>query len=227
MNDYDISALIPVYNTDRFIRESIESVLDQTFPPVEIVVFDDGSTDGSANVVKSFGDRVRYLGPERVGFVVARNRLVSEARCDWIAFQDADDIWTADKLEKQVAYLRESPGIEACLGLAEQFLEPGCEAPSTVKDGFFEEATAQFYIQNLLASREVFSIVGDFLEDALGPDSDWFARAKDRHVSIGVVNEVLFRRRWHDSNISNDFHFKSAMLDILRRSINRKKEEYQ
>ena len=221
---YSISVLIPAYNAAPFVAEAIGSVLAQSVQPAEIVVLDDGSTDNTHAVLRGFGDRIRLLGPERRGFAGARNHLLEQARHAWIAFHDADDIWLPQKLERQIAFLRANPGQEGCLALAEQFLEPGSTLPPNFRQSLLEEPTAQFFIPNLLASRAAFDRVGPFdTSDPQGADSDWFVRAKDAGLDFPVVPEVLYRRRWHASNLSHQFAFNSSMLDILRRSVQRKR----
>ncbi len=98
-----ISVVIPTYNYGRFIGEAMESVLDQTLTPGEIVVVDDGSTDETEAVVREFGERVRYVRQENRGVSEARNRGVAETTGEWIAFLDADDTWEPTKLETQAA----------------------------------------------------------------------------------------------------------------------------
>ena len=224
--DFSISVLIPAYNAAVYLAEAVESVLGQTIKPVEVVVLDDGSTDATYEVLRGFGERIRLLGPERHGFVGARNYLLEQARCDWIAFQDADDVWQPHKLERQVAFLRANPEHDGCLALAEQFLEPGCALPPTFRQSLLAKPTPQFFIPNLLVHRRVFDRIGAFdVANPLGADSDWFVRAKDAGIDFPVVPEVLYRRRWHDSNLSWQFAFNTSMLDILRRSVRRKRGE--
>ena len=98
-----VSVIIPTYNYGRFIAETIESALGQTLLPHEVIVVDDGSTDETAEVVASFGERVRYIYQENAGVCAARNRGVAASSGDLIAFLDADDIWEPTKLEKQAA----------------------------------------------------------------------------------------------------------------------------
>lgn len=97
-----ISVVIPCYNAEVFIEEAIRSALDQTFPPKEVIVIDDGSTDASAVIAASISPLVRVISQENQGESVARNRGFEEVKGDWIAFLDADDLWEPTKLEEQV-----------------------------------------------------------------------------------------------------------------------------
>lgn len=225
--NFKISVLIPAYNVRAFVAEAVNSVLAQTYSPAEIIVFDDGSSDDTYRVLQGFGDQITLLGPKRLGVVGAKNLLVSQAQYPWIAFHDADDIWTPDKLEKQVAFLQDNPQFDGCLALAKQFIEPGYSMPANFRKELLGEPTAQFFIPNLLTSREVYDSLEAFLmeDDICGSDSDWFVRAKDAGINFGVIDEVLYHRRWHGSNLSHQFQFNNNMLDILRRSVQRKRHE--
>lgn len=102
------SVVIPVYNRENTVRRAIESVLRQTYEDLEVIVVDDGSTDGTKDVVTAIeDDRLHYFYQENQGAQVARNRGIMEATGDWIAFLDSDDEWVPNKLEKQIAVLRQ------------------------------------------------------------------------------------------------------------------------
>ena len=105
-----VSVVIPLYNTERYIRECINSVLQQQFDDFEVLVVDDGSTDRSARYVQQFADhRVRYIFQENRGLPGARNTGIRHARGDYIAFLDADDYWHPSKLERHVKHLDGNP----------------------------------------------------------------------------------------------------------------------
>src|SRR5439155_23564909 len=98
-----ISVLIACYNGGRYLAEAIESVLKQTYPRVELIVVDDGSDDDSADVARRFGSALALVSQPRAGIGAARNRAVSLATGDFLAFLDADDRFLPDKLERQMA----------------------------------------------------------------------------------------------------------------------------
>src|SRR4051812_13046945 len=98
-----ISVVIPCYNGALYLRETLESALAQNYAPLEILVVDDGSEDDSAAIAESCGAPVRVIRQPNQGESVARNRGIDEARGDWVAFLDADDLWEPEKLERQVA----------------------------------------------------------------------------------------------------------------------------
>jgi hypothetical protein len=98
-----VSVVIPCYNRAHLIGRSIQSALGQTVVPDEIIVVDDGSTDGSAAVARTFGSRMRVIEQENAGAAAARNRGIAAASGEWIAFLDSDDEWHPEKLQRQLA----------------------------------------------------------------------------------------------------------------------------
>ena len=104
-----VSVVIPCYNAAAYLRETLDSALGQTHPPLEVIVVDDGSTDDSAAIAQSYGPPVRVIRQENQGESVARNRGIDEAKGDWIAFLDADDLWKPTKLQKQLGAVE--PGV--------------------------------------------------------------------------------------------------------------------
>ena len=106
-----VSVIMPSWNTDKFIAESIRCVQNQTYRDWELIIVDDCSTDGTDEIVSGFSDdgRIRYFKNEKnLGAALSRNRAMREARGEWIAFLDSDDLWTADKLEKQIRFMKEN-----------------------------------------------------------------------------------------------------------------------
>ena len=102
-----ISVVLPSYNRAHILPRAIESILGQTYKDIELIIVDDGSSDNTAEVVGSFSDsRIVYVRQENAGACAARNNGIAHARGDYIAFQDSDDIWHQDKLEKQLATLQ-------------------------------------------------------------------------------------------------------------------------
>lgn len=106
-----VSVVIPLFNAVDLIRDTVGTVLSQTWKDCELIVIDDGSTDGSGAVVRGFGDRVRYYAYENGGVAKARNRGIALARGRYLALLDHDDLWAPTKLEQQVAVLERRPEV--------------------------------------------------------------------------------------------------------------------
>ncbi|HVS72508.1 MAG TPA: glycosyltransferase [Phycisphaerae bacterium] len=104
-----VSVIIPTWNGSAFIAETLQSVLAQTFSDLEILVVDDGSTDNTTAIVQSFPSPVRLIRQKNAGTAAARNTGLSEARGQWIAFLDHDDLWVPTKLQQQLAAAASSP----------------------------------------------------------------------------------------------------------------------
>ena len=105
-----VSIIMPSYNTDKFIGQSIESVLNQTYTNWELIIVDDCSTDNTDEIVKKYTDnRIRYFKNGcNSGAAVSRNKALREARGEYVAFLDSDDLWSNDKLEKQISFMKEN-----------------------------------------------------------------------------------------------------------------------
>ena len=110
-----ISVVIPCYNAAAFLRATIESILGQTQPVLEVIVVDDGSTDDSANIAESFGPPVRVIRQPNQGESAARNRGIEAAAGEWVAFLDADDLWLPTKVELQAEAIRSAPADVVCV----------------------------------------------------------------------------------------------------------------
>src|SRR5687768_9695612 len=119
-----VSVIVPVHQGERYLGEAVESVLAQTYAPIELIVVDDGSTDRSADIARGFGPVVRYVYQVNAGQSAARNHGVRLARGPLLAFLDDDDSWSPGKLALQVAALASDPCLEAVFGHVRQFVSP-------------------------------------------------------------------------------------------------------
>ncbi|MFM5943125.1 MAG: glycosyltransferase family 2 protein, partial [Dolichospermum sp.] len=117
-----ISVIIPCYNRERYLAEAIESVLDQTYPHIELIVIDDGSSDRSGEIAQSYPLIYHYQTNGGIG--AARNAGIALANGKFLAFLDSDDIWVKDKLAKQMAIFDTNLDIEAVFGYAQNFYSP-------------------------------------------------------------------------------------------------------
>lgn len=112
-----VSIITPCYNGEKYIGETIESVLAQTYGDWEMIIVDDGSTDHSAGVIKKYcreDGRIQYISQENAGSSAARNNAIRHAQGQYIALLDADDIWTPQFLEKQIAFMEEKRAVCVC-----------------------------------------------------------------------------------------------------------------
>jgi glycosyltransferase involved in cell wall biosynthesis len=198
-----VSVIIPVYNYDRYLAEAVESVLSQTYQRLEVIVVDDGSTDQSGQVARSFADRgMRYCHQVHAGIGPARNKGVELAQGEFLAFLDADDRWPREKIERQLRAFDSDPTLEMVFGQALQ-LQNGPEWESGVKN---KNLAAPGMVPGMvpgtmLIKRAAFHRVGKFQGDwKVGEFIDWYARAIELQIRSLVLPELLLWRRIHDSN---------------------------
>ena len=218
-----VSVIIPVYNGGRYLAEAIKSVLDQNYRPIEIIVVDDGSTDGSADVARSFSESVHYFYQPNQGVAVARNTGIKSSSGDLIAFLDADDLWAQSKLSVQVDFLLMHPDIGYILGRQQNFLESGIDKPFWLRREHLLNDHVGF-LPTLMIRRRIFDRVGLFNPDyIISSDVEWFSRVKDACIPMMVVPEIVLYRRIHDTNLS--YQLKPGdptLLRALRASVHRK-----
>ena len=219
-----VSVIIPSYNAAQFLREAVASVRAQGYSPIEIVVVDDGSTDNTAEMIPSLGEGVRYVRQANAGPAAARNRGLGEARGEWIAFLDADDLWPEDKLNVQGARLEADPSLEVVLGRVQYHHEPGVEKADLRYEGP-DDTLVNVHLGSGLYRRTVFDRVGLF-NPALrfSEDHDWFLRARELAVRITILSQVTLLYRLHGKNMTRtepagDFN----LLKVLKASLDRRR----
>jgi len=201
-----ISCIVPVFNGERFLAQALDSIFAQTYRPIETIVVDDGSEDGSAGIVAGYGDRIRYVKQDNAGPAAARNRGVDLARGEFLAFLDADDLWHDEKLTRQMARFSARPKLELCLSHKRNIWEPERrheEALLKGKQHAFVEEHPGFVCQALLVRRSAFDRVGRFDESLrIGEDTDWLARTEELALVSEILPEVLVYRRMHSGNLT-------------------------
>lgn len=196
-----ISVVIPAFNTSAYIGEAIQSVLDQSLAPAEVIIVDDGSTDDTADVAAAFGDPVRVYRRPHSGISASRNFGVSQAQGDLLGFLDSDDLWMPEKLEKQAEALKQDRELHGVFGLVRQFYTPGLEASEAQRRHLESGVETGYHAGALLIRRDAFDFVGLFDESfKLGEFIDWYARAQDIHLKLITLREVLMLRRIHNTN---------------------------
>jgi glycosyltransferase involved in cell wall biosynthesis len=198
-----ISVIIPVYNGEHYLAEALESVLAQTRPADEIIVVDDGSTDGSAAVAQRFGLKVQLARQANLGAAAARNLGVELAYGSLLAFLDADDLWLPDKLALQSAAFADKPELEAVLGHIEQFYSPDVKEPAiTGRPPALWEAQTGPHLDTLLIRRAAFERIGPF-DPAwqVAQMVEWFMRAETLAWRVQMLPQRLARRRIHAQNM--------------------------
>jgi len=196
-----VSVVIAAYNAEAYIAEAIESVLDQTVPPDEVIVVDDGSTDGTRSRLDRFGDRIVAITQANSGQAVAVNKALAMAHGELIGFCDADDLWTAGKLEMQLALLEADGSIEAAFGKVQQFVSPDVPEQHRARLAPDVEIMPGELKQCMLIRRAALMRIGPF--DETLPATffiAWLGRAKQNGLKIAHVDGIVLRRRLHLGN---------------------------
>jgi glycosyltransferase involved in cell wall biosynthesis len=223
-----VSCIIPVLDGERYLGAALRSVLGQTFGAVEVIVADDGSTDGTREVAGGFGPRVRYLHQANAGHGAARNFGLSAARGVFVAFLDADDLWHEDKLARQMGRFAGRPELGISVTHVQNFWSPDAPPPDGGIDPRVMEAVPGYLATTLLARRRVFETVGLF-DPALrhGNDTAWFLRAAEHGVAMELLPDVLVFRRLHAGNRSRRLAESSRReyLRILKASLDRRRRD--
>jgi len=197
-----VSVILPVYNGEKFLGEAIQSLLAQSYRPIQIIVVDDGSTDDSGNIAKSFSE-VEYHYKPNGGVATARNMALKQVRGEFIAFLDADDLWVPEKLAEQVAWLDAHPECGLVFAYERFFVNPGAEAPKWFGDELLQNDHNAFVPSTLLIRRVAADATGEFSTNFNHEDDlEWFMRAKDLGFGMAVLPKTLVLRRIHGSNIS-------------------------
>lgn len=222
-----VSVIIPAFDSREFLANAVSSVRAQSYNPLEIIIIDDGSTDGTGAVVDSLGQDIKTASQPNQGPAAARNHGLNLARGAFIAFLDADDQWTKGKLSSQVRRLLEEPALDAIIGATQRVQAPATGG-STAGNKQLEAVGAVWMIFSIGASlfrREVFTRVGMFDESMRqGEDIDWFMRAREAGVSIGISNDVVQLYRIHANNMTRNLADKDRFfLAAMKKSLDRRR----
>jgi glycosyltransferase involved in cell wall biosynthesis len=220
--------LVPVFNGERYLADALDSILAQTYPLLEIIVVDDGSTDGTPAVVARYADKVSYMRQANAGQAAARNRGLAAAKGEFVAFLDADDLWHPQKLARQMARFEARPELGFCTTYIKNFWIPELQhEEQRLRDHPFA-AERPSVAPTLMARLCVFDRVGRFDASLKHRDTtDWVSRAGDQGVVSEVLPEVLVYRRIHRNNTSRRreaadhddlFRIVKAALDRRRTS---------
>jgi len=207
MADPKISVIMSVYNGEKYLREAIESILSQTFTDFEFIIVDDGSTDGSLKIIRSYVDkRIKVINnEENMGLTNSLNKALKKASGDYVARQDADDISLPNRFEEQVKYLDKHPGV-ALLGTSIYKIDEdgrivakiiATASPSKILFG-----ENQFSHGTVMFRKEIV--------DKLGGYDELFRRAQDyelwlriaKHYEVRILTQILYKLRFHNEAIS-------------------------
>jgi glycosyltransferase involved in cell wall biosynthesis len=221
LTDPLISVVVPVLDGERYLGAAIDSILAQDHRPLEVVVVDDGSTDGSAALAESYGSPVHVVRQANRGPAAARNLGIEAANGDYLSFLDADDLYRPGKLSTQLRVLASSPETDMCICTAQNFWEPGLEAE---RDRYTAagRVLVTHHFATLLAHRSVFERVGP-LAESTADYADWFMRATDLGLTAIVIPDVLIDRRMHAASHSHTLDSMEPYFELARSRIEQRR----
>lgn len=220
-----VSVIIPAYAAAKTIGETLESVLSQTMPALEVIVVDDGSPDSTADVVRGFPG-VRLVSQSNSGPGPALNTGVAAASGDVLAFLDADDLWTRGALSAQTAALTRDERADAVVGDMDEFVCPS--EPSESATRFAPRGRQTGWISGATAVRSAaFHRIGLFEGIGGGHWIDWMDRARRQGLTFTLSCQLVLHRRLHSRSLTvkDSAKYGGSLLAAARAAILRRKAE--
>lgn len=220
----NVSYIVPVFNGEVYLAEALDSIFAQTVPALEVLVIDDGSSDGTPAVARSYGDRITYLRQPHAGQSVARNHGVRVARGDLVAFLDADDLAHPTKLARQVARFEARPELDLCQALACDFWSADIPAERREEVRGLPRPHPR-HIDTWLVRRSLFERIGGLdPEMKVGETAEWHWRARESGAPIELLPEVVAYRRVHANNMTKGRREEQidSLFTLLRAAMERK-----
>jgi glycosyltransferase involved in cell wall biosynthesis len=211
-----ITAFMPVYNAEKYLAAALESVLAQDYEPYEVVVCDDGSTDRTPEILRSF-PTVRTITQENRGPAAARNAAVAASKGEFLAAFDGDDLWPPNRLTLQATFLVEHQDVGCVLGRQEWMNPP----PWLGRDAVYGDLDG-IPILSAMFRREAFEAVGGFDESFRhSEDMDLLVRLRERGIRVEILPEIILYRRYHGDQLTANVPETSPLLRSLRQKVER------
>ena len=222
-----VSVIIPTYNSEIYLSESINSILSQSYTNFEIIIIDDGSTDNTRQLITKFGDRVQYIYQEHMGISSALNNAIKYSSGIYLSFLDADDLWTSNKLKLQLSLIMDKPEIDMVFGHISQFISPELSTKETKNFHCPNSPMPGYSRTAMLIGKESYSRVGSFSEKyTTGEFIDWYLRAQDVGLKSYLLSDIVLMRRIHKNNTTkNKEKLGEDYIRLLKSSINRRRDK--
>ena len=230
-----VSVIIPVYNTGEIIKETIASVMKQTFRDFEIIIVDDGSSDNTVSLIDDQDNpAIRIIRQENTGIAGARNRGIAEANGEYLAFLDHDDIFLPEKLQCQVELLDKDPELALVYSPVETFGNTDVKIPDyeLISGDVFCSILEQNKIHSascIMIRRSFIEKYGILFRQEFAPCDDWdFYLRLSRHCRFANTGKALVRYRLHDGNESNNFEkmYRAGIRVLKHQKLTSAAEKY-
>ena len=222
-----VSVIIPVFNGESYLSEAIDSVLSQSYRPIEVVILDDGSTDNSAVIAQRYLPSIKYYYQPNGGLASALNHGISRSEGEYLAFIDADDLWLPDKLTLQLKTFEAEPTLDMVLGHIRQFVSPDLKKERGSDITQIGRDIPGYIKGTMLIRRESFFRAGLFdTRWHLGDFVDWYSKAMGKGLKSLIIPDVVMERRIHENNMGiKQRKFQSDYLHILKTSLDRRRQQ--
>ena len=234
----NISVVIPSYNRKEFLKRSIDSAINQTKKPFEIIVVDDGSTDGTETMIKSDYDSVKFIKQKNKGVSAARNIGIEVSIGEWICFLDSDDEWKKDKLEKQINAMKSNPSYKF-FHSNEIWIKNGLRINQKKKHkkyggDIFDKCLDMCRISpsSVMINKTVFDEVGNFNEDlVVCEDYELWLRICDKYRVFFIDEPLIIKYGGHQGQLSYSIesienHRIKALEHLILGNLNRKNKRH-
>ncbi|OKH33365.1 glycosyl transferase family A [[Phormidium ambiguum] IAM M-71] len=231
-----ISVIIPVFNSEKTIRGTLESVLKQSFTDLELIVINDGSQDTTLEIINQIKDsRLKVFSYPNAGVSASRNRGIFQAIGEYISFLDSDDLWTSDKLESQLKALQTNPQAGVAYSWTNYIDESGKFLYSgnkvALNGNVYEQLLLQNFIEsgsNVLIRKEALNQVGGFDESLFGPeDWDLLIRLAAKYDFVVVPIPQILYRMSANSISSSIYRQEKASLKVIEKAFAQAPEALQ
>lgn len=214
-----VSVIMAAYNAEKYLREALESVFAQDWQPFEVILVDDGSVDGTAEIATSFPG-VRYVRQENAGAAAARNAALALAEGAFVANFDADDVLPPTRLGLQARYLTEHSNIGCVLGRQAWINAPA----SLARDAVYGDIDG-IPLSSAMFRREILNALGGYdTTFVVGEDTDVLIRMREQGLAYTVLPEVVLYRRYHEGSLSSTNGPHSQLIRSLRAKLERGKD---
>jgi glycosyltransferase involved in cell wall biosynthesis len=214
-----VSVVTPVYNGEAFLRDALDSVFAQDYEPFEAIVVDDGSTDGSSAIARSY-PAARYIRQENQGQSAAYNAGIEAARGELVALADQDDVQLPHRLSVQVEYLLEHPEVSLTLGRQEWIIPP----PNAARDRVWGDLDGIPLASMVFRKQAVVELGGFDTALRTAEDTDLLVRLRERGHAFAVLPEVVVHRRYHGGNIDAGRRMTPMPASMIKTKLDRARQ---
>ncbi len=192
-----LSIIVPVYNSELFIKETIDKIYLQNYPKIELIIIDDGSTDKTAEIIQTNFPNVKYYFQENKGHASAKNKGLELSNGEYIIFLDSDDFWEENSLFILSEFLLKNPDTLIVEGKIREFSTQNNEI-QFITEGYYMSSFG-----TCMFRKDVFDTVGLFDERLIcATDIDWFIRAWENNIEKSRVDHIILNYRKHANSLT-------------------------